>query len=132
MPTETKDHAAAGKSLDLLANDPERNAYTETLEQAPTLATATTTDGSIAPFPTAEFPDKLAEEVEYGAGGVKGLAENPYVFGAAFLASLGGFSFGYDQVGRIPCRPLLKEEGEEEERKGREADRPFQGRDFSY
>ncbi|RMY00771.1 hypothetical protein D0866_15887 [Hortaea werneckii] len=97
MPTETKDHAA-GKSLDL-ADDLERNAYTETLEQAPTLATATTKDGSIAPFPTAEFPDKLAEEVEYGAGGVKGLAENPFVFGAAFLASLGGFSFGYDQVG---------------------------------
>ncbi|KAI7500555.1 hexose carrier protein [Hortaea werneckii] len=97
MPTESKDHAAGGKSLDLLADDTERNAYTETLEQAPTLATATTTDGSIAPFPTAQFPDKLAEEVEYGAGGVKGLAENPYVFGAAFLASLGGFSFGYDQ-----------------------------------
>ncbi|GAB1744463.1 hypothetical protein NU219Hw_g1738t1 [Hortaea werneckii] len=97
MPTETKDHAA-GKSLDL-ADDLERNAYTETLEQAPTSATATTKDGSIAPFPTAEFPDKLAEEVEYGAGGVKGLAENPFVFGAAFLASLGGFSFGYDQVG---------------------------------
>ncbi|KAI7462511.1 hexose carrier protein [Hortaea werneckii] len=97
MPTESKDHAAGGKSLDLLADDTERNAYTETLEQAPTLATATTKDGSIAPFPTAQFPDKLAEEVEYGAGGVKGLAENPYVFGAAFLASLGGFSFGYDQ-----------------------------------
>ncbi|KAI7278862.1 hexose carrier protein [Hortaea werneckii] len=98
MPTESKDHAAAGKSFDLLANDPERNAYTETLEQAPTLTTtATTKDGSIAPFPTAEFPDKLAEEVEYGAGGVKGLSENPYVFGSAFLASLGGFSFGYDQ-----------------------------------
>ncbi|OTA38787.1 hypothetical protein BTJ68_01224 [Hortaea werneckii EXF-2000] len=98
MPTESKDHAAGGKSLDLLADDTERNAYTETLEQAPTLDTATTKDGSIAPFPTAQFPDKLAEEVEYGAGGVKGLAENPYVFGAAFLASLGGFSFGYDQV----------------------------------
>ncbi|KAI7534920.1 hexose carrier protein, partial [Hortaea werneckii] len=95
MPTETKDHAA-GKSLDL-ADDTERNAYTETLEQAPTLATAKTKDGSIAPFPTAEFPDKLAEEVEYGAGGVKGLAENPFVFGAAFLASLGGFSFGMPQ-----------------------------------
>ncbi|KAI7643541.1 hypothetical protein KC318_g21077 [Hortaea werneckii] len=102
MPTETKDHAA-GKSLDL-ADDLERNAYTETLEQAPTLATATTKDGSIAPFPTAEFPDKLAEEVEYGAGGVKGLAENPFVFGAAFLASLGGFSFGYDQNATIPQR----------------------------
>ncbi|RMZ31207.1 hypothetical protein D0859_04696 [Hortaea werneckii] len=78
MPTESKHHATAGKSFDLLADDPERKAYTETLEQAPTLTTtATTKDGSIAPFPTAEFPDKLAEEVEYGAGGVKGLAENP-------------------------------------------------------
>ncbi|RMY81322.1 hypothetical protein D0861_08354 [Hortaea werneckii] len=106
MPTESKDHAAGGKSHDLLADDPERNAYTETLEQAPTLATtATTKDGSIAAFPTAEFPDKLAEEVEYGAGGVKGLAENPYVFGAAFLAPLGGFSFGYDQPRLAPDAP---------------------------
>ena len=48
-------------------------------------------------IPTAEFPDKLAEEVSYGSKGIRGLASSPYVFGAAFLASLGGFSFGYDQ-----------------------------------
>ena len=47
--------------------------------------------------PTAELPDKLAEQVSYGPGGIRGLASSPYVLGAAFLASLGGFSFGYDQ-----------------------------------
>lgn len=39
----------------------------------------------------------LAEHVAYGPQGIKGLVSSPYVFGAAFLASLGGFSFGYDQ-----------------------------------
>ncbi|KAF6827896.1 high-affinity glucose [Colletotrichum plurivorum] len=38
-----------------------------------------------------------AEEVSYGRGGFKGLLDSPYVGGAALLASLGGFSFGYDQ-----------------------------------
>ncbi|KAK3713190.1 hypothetical protein LTR37_008623 [Vermiconidia calcicola] len=47
--------------------------------------------------PTAESPDKLAEKVSYGPGGIRGLISSPFVFGAAFLASLGGFSFGYDQ-----------------------------------
>ena len=47
--------------------------------------------------PAAELPDKLAEQVSYGPGGVRGLVSSPYVLGAAFLASLGGFSFGYDQ-----------------------------------
>lgn len=61
----------------------------------PLATTATTKGRSIAPFPTAEFPDKLAEEVEFGAEGVKGLAENPYEFGAAFRFSLGGVSFGW-------------------------------------
>lgn len=51
----------------------------------------------LAPISTAEFPDKLAEEVSYGPGGIRGLASSPYVLGAAFLASLGGWSFGYDQ-----------------------------------
>lgn len=36
-------------------------------------------------------------EVAYGPGGMKGLVSSPYVLSAAFLASLGGFSFGYDQ-----------------------------------
>lgn len=39
----------------------------------------------------------LAEHVSYGPNGVRGLFGSPYVFGAAFLASMGGFSFGYDQ-----------------------------------
>ena len=53
--------------------------------------------GEMAPFTTTELPDKLAEKVSYGPGGVRGLISSPFVFGAAFLASLGGFSFGYDQ-----------------------------------
>lgn len=51
----------------------------------------------IATIPTAELPDRLAEQVSYGPGGVRGLVSSPYILGAAFLASLGGFSFGYDQ-----------------------------------
>lgn len=37
------------------------------------------------------------EKLNYGNNGLKGLISSPYVFGAAFLASMGGFSFGYDQ-----------------------------------
>lgn len=39
----------------------------------------------------------LADHVSYGRSGVRGLVSSPYIFGAALLASLGGFSFGYDQ-----------------------------------
>jgi MFS family permease len=39
----------------------------------------------------------LFEDVSYGPSGVRGLLGSPYVTGAAALASLGGFSFGYDQ-----------------------------------
>ncbi|KAB8237676.1 uncharacterized protein BDW43DRAFT_297359 [Aspergillus alliaceus] len=43
-------------------------------------------------------PDlKLQEVPEYGPHGVRDLISSGYVIGAAFLASLGGFSFGYDQ-----------------------------------
>lgn len=42
----------------------------------------------------------LEEELKYSQGGLKGIAQSPYVFGAALLASLGGFSFGY---GNPPC-----------------------------
>ena len=45
----------------------------------------------ISTIPTAEFPDKLAEQVSYGPGGIKGLFSSPYVSAAAFLASLGRF-----------------------------------------
>lgn len=41
--------------------------------------------------------DDLFVEVSYGKKGVPGLIGSPYVFGAACLASMGGFSFGYDQ-----------------------------------
>ena len=41
--------------------------------------------------------DAFAEDVAYGQDGLRGLLGSSYVFGAAFLASLGGFSFGYDQ-----------------------------------
>ncbi|KAK4501233.1 hypothetical protein PRZ48_007040 [Zasmidium cellare] len=37
------------------------------------------------------------DDISYGQNGIKGLLASPYVVGAAFLASLGGFSFGYDQ-----------------------------------
>jgi MFS family permease len=40
---------------------------------------------------------QLAEHVSYGPNGLRGLLSSNYVFWAAFLASLGGFSFGYDQ-----------------------------------
>ncbi|KAF5654855.1 quinate transporter [Fusarium sp. NRRL 25303] len=39
----------------------------------------------------------LDEEISYGKGGIRGVVQSPYIFGAAFLASMGGFSFGYDQ-----------------------------------
>jgi hypothetical protein len=38
----------------------------------------------------------LADDA-YGSLGIRGMFESPYVSGAAALASLGGFSFGYDQ-----------------------------------
>lgn len=37
------------------------------------------------------------EQVAYGKPGVRGLISSPFIFGAALLASMGGFSFGYDQ-----------------------------------
>ena len=57
-------------------------------------------DGTIEDInivPTADLPTKLADSVAYGPGGIRGVIQSPFVFGAAFLASLGGFSFGYDQ-----------------------------------
>jgi len=51
----------------------------------------------LSPILTADLPDRLAESVSYGPGGIRGIISSPYVLGAAFLASLGGYSFGYDQ-----------------------------------
>ena len=39
----------------------------------------------------------LSAEVKYDNGKLRDLGRDPYVFGAALLASLGGFSFGYGQ-----------------------------------
>ncbi|KAL2410963.1 High-affinity glucose transporter [Exophiala dermatitidis] len=36
-------------------------------------------------------------EISYDNTGISGIVRSPYVFGAALLASFGGFSFGYDQ-----------------------------------
>lgn len=36
-------------------------------------------------------------EISYDDKGIAGIIRSPYVFGAACLASFGGFSFGYDQ-----------------------------------
>ncbi len=42
-------------------------------------------------------PEIRIQSIPYGPGGIRGILSNGYVVGAAFLASLGGFSFGYDQ-----------------------------------
>ncbi|GKZ24127.1 hypothetical protein AbraIFM66951_008940 [Aspergillus brasiliensis] len=39
----------------------------------------------------------LSSEVKYDDGDFRDLVHDPYTFGAALLASFGGFSFGYDQ-----------------------------------
>ncbi|UZP32237.1 hypothetical protein NXS19_000053 [Fusarium pseudograminearum] len=39
----------------------------------------------------------LNEDISYGRGGIRSVIESPYIFGVAFLASMGGFSFGNDQ-----------------------------------
>lgn len=41
--------------------------------------------------------DTEEETLAYGRTGVMGLFDSRFVFGAALLASMGGFSFGYDQ-----------------------------------
>ena len=37
--------------------------------------------------------EKLADNVQYGKAGILGVLSSPYVLGAAFLASTGGFSW---------------------------------------
>ena len=48
-----------------------------------------------SPPPSAADLAAYAEEAHYGASGLKGMCRSPYVFGAALLASMGGFSYGY-------------------------------------
>jgi MFS family permease len=55
-------------------------------------------DGSVENVEDPASPVMLVEEdISYGHGGIRGVIASPYIFGAAFLASMGGFSFGYDQ-----------------------------------
>lgn len=49
------------------------------------------------PMVEAINPDIVLEGVSYGPQGIRGLFGSPYVSGAALLASMGGFSFEYDQ-----------------------------------
>lgn len=46
---------------------------------------------------------ELAEGVSYGYSGARAFLTSPYVFGAALLASMGGFSYGY---GKFDCPPF--------------------------
>jgi hypothetical protein len=48
-------------------------------------------------FVDMESLDDPLAQISYGKNGISGLFESFYVFGAALLASMGGFSFGYDQ-----------------------------------
>ncbi|KFY89531.1 hypothetical protein V500_05633 [Pseudogymnoascus sp. VKM F-4518 (FW-2643)] len=52
-------------------------------------------EDNISPIDSADSFD--AENIAYGPSGFKGLIAAPYIFGVSFLASLAGFSFGYDQ-----------------------------------
>lgn len=56
-----------------------------------------TEDISGSPVHIADAALNPTEQVAYGKTGVRGLISSPYIFGAALLASMGGFSFGYDQ-----------------------------------
>lgn len=47
--------------------------------------------------PSLDVQNALDADVSYGPGGMRGILGSPFVFGAAALASLGGFSMGYDQ-----------------------------------
>lgn len=52
-------------------------------------------------------PADMTVEVKYDNGQLRDLVHSPYVFGAALLASFGGFSFGYGMLETTP-RPSLE------------------------
>ncbi|KAH1553212.1 hypothetical protein KXX57_007009 [Aspergillus fumigatus] len=52
-------------------------------------------EGTTVGIVRAVDPHQL-ESLPYGPSGFKGIFSSKYVFGAAFLASMGGFSMGYD------------------------------------
>lgn len=41
------------------------------------------------------YDEPSVERIEYGYNGVRAWLNSPFVFGAALLASMGGFSYGY-------------------------------------
>lgn len=52
----------------------------------------------VSPLPSElESDQEIDESIRYGPDGIRGIFGSSYVFGASFLASMGGFSFGYDQ-----------------------------------
>lgn len=51
---------------------------------------------------TGEPVELVVESVDYGYHGVKAWLSSPYVFGAALLASMGGFSYGYGKFSSQP------------------------------
>ncbi|GMG43262.1 unnamed protein product [Aspergillus oryzae var. brunneus] len=57
-------------------------------------------------------PADMTVEVKYDNGQLRDLLHSPYVFGAALLASFGGFSFGYDQgvISLILVMPQFREQ----------------------
>lgn len=66
----------------------------EKLERAPGVAHR---EGEGLDDSKANFAELAAREAHYGYSGARALLSSPYVFGAALLASMGGFSYGYDQ-----------------------------------
>ncbi|KAI5273173.1 hexose carrier protein [Aureobasidium subglaciale] len=69
----------------------------EYLSKVETYGTSSEHNEHLETIHTADLPQNLAGDVAYGKDGFMGIIESPFVFGAAMLASLGGFSFGYDQ-----------------------------------
>lgn len=51
----------------------------------------------VGPEDSFNFVRLAAQQVHYGYSGARAFFSSPYVFGAALLASMGGFSYGYDQ-----------------------------------
>ncbi|RMY68300.1 hypothetical protein D0863_07205 [Hortaea werneckii] len=47
--------------------------------------------------PSCQHNDEVDVNLSYGDNGIRGIVRSPYTFGAALLASFGGFSFGFDQ-----------------------------------
>lgn len=79
-------HMVHEKAMDA---DLEKHAQAISLEKS---------NNSIEHHEDSSIPENLLDtEITYDNNGLSGIIRSPYVFGAALLASFGGFSFGYDQ-----------------------------------